>query len=268
MKRSSTGNRSRSAVLPARRAGLRLRATDVDVWRVALDAQPDAAVAELHRLLSPDEAARAAKFYFDRDRRRFVVGRGVLRVLLARYLDCPPDDIAFTYGSSGKPALAGLPDEPLHFNLAHSEGLAVYAFTRVGEVGVDLERVRDLPDWEYIASTCFSPADRARVNGADGDERRVEFFRAWTRQEALLKATGDGMDALDVPAVAPAGEEFAIYPLCPGQDYVGALAIGRAARWASTHQWRSSPWPGKAQAPRGGRRIALSRLSSNGIQFL
>ena len=96
---------------------LTLSGDDVHVWRAALD-QPEWRIRQLASTLSADERARAARFYFEHDRRHFIVGRGLLRAILGCYLGIEPHRLAFGYGAHGKPALA----EPsvgrrLRFNL-------------------------------------------------------------------------------------------------------------------------------------------------------
>jgi 4'-phosphopantetheinyl transferase len=215
----------RAGVTTSRFTALPLRADDVDIWRAALDEQPDDVVRFLQTLLSVDERQRADAFFFERDRRRFVVGRGILRMLVARYVGGRPETVAFCYGPHGKPALRD--GGGLYFNVAHSEGLALYAFTRVGEVGIDVECMRDLPDWEQIAESAFSPHELAQLRACPPEQRRDEFFRAWARQEAVLKALGTGLGA-----VAETGAEsgFIVYPLDAGAGFAAALACSPAAR--------------------------------------
>ncbi len=205
---------------------LRLQMGDVEVWSANLDDQPIEAVRVMHALLSADEVARARQFFFDRDRRRYIIGRGILRMLLARTLDCAPHELELVYGPNGKPALA-VPSEPMFFNVAHSEGLALYAFTRVGEIGIDLEAIRDLPEWEQVAESAFSPQELAQLRSWPGEKRREEFFHAWARQEAVLKALGTGLGG----ALPPFAEScFKVYPLAAGPGFAAALAVSPAAR--------------------------------------
>ena len=266
MRRPATSDRgagSRPALL-ATDAGsatlLPLRPADVDVWRAALDHQPDEVVQFLQGLLSPDESQRAAGFYFERDRRRFVVCRGILRILLSRYLGCAPQELAFCYGANGKPALAepaaAIAEGPLHFNVAHSEGAALFAFTRAGEVGIDVESMRDLPDWEQVAEAAFSPHELAQLRACPAECRRDEFFRAWTRQEAVLKALGIGLGAI---AEVGAESAFNVYPLEAGPGFAAALACSPAAR----KPLRILGW--SSSAGRNGRRAPAidSTLQSN-----
>ncbi len=104
----------------------------------------------LRSRLSSDELARAARFHFERDRTRFSVARAALREILAHYLGTSPAEIAFVYGDHGKPALAP-PYGDLRFNLSHSHDLALCAVARGSEVGVDVERIRELDDLEGMA---------------------------------------------------------------------------------------------------------------------
>lgn len=239
----------------------RLRARDVDLWRVPLDAQPDEWVEQLGGTLSEDEQSRAEGFHFERDCRRFVVGRGLLRVLLGRYVDRAPEDLVFTYGPNGKPYLAG---EDVHFNLAHSEGLAVFAFTRAGDVGLDLERVRELPDWPAITATCFPADERRRVQRAAPTDRLAEFFRAWTRQEARLKAAGTGLGADD--PVLEHGRCVHALQVAPG--FEGALAVSREAHWATCFSWEDSKRIGRTRPFRRSPRVKLQPLVNGRLEFL
>src|ERR1700730_18249872 len=77
---------------------------EVHIWAIALD-QPSARVSAFSDTLSPDEQIRAGRFHFDRDRNRFIVGRGWLRALLGQYLGCAPAQLQFDYGNRGKPAI-------------------------------------------------------------------------------------------------------------------------------------------------------------------
>jgi len=238
-----------------------LGADEVHLWRVALD-QPAAVLQGLGQTLAADEAARAARFYFDRDRRHFTAGRGMLRLLLAQYLDLAPDVIRFTYGPQNKPALAEAmrPAEagrgPLQFNLSHSHGQALYAFTWGREIGVDLEQVRPMPDAESIAGRFFSARDYATFLTLPATQRDEGFFNCWTRKEAYIKALGEGLshplDRFDVSlrpgepaqllAVAEAPEEverWSMRSLKPVFGYVAALVVeGR--------DWSLRCWGGEA----------------------
>jgi 4'-phosphopantetheinyl transferase len=190
--------------------------------------RPEWPIDELRELLSDDERAQVAKFRFEADRRRYAVGRGMLRLWLSRYLNRAPQELKFRYGPNGKPLVEDGGD--LHFNLSHSGGLAAYAATRAGEVGIDLERLHELVGWEHISVLCFAPEERALISAQAPAEQLAQFFRLWTRHEAWLKAWGAGLgdpatptpdgDAWSRPGAAGMLETFA-----PAPDYIASVAV-------------------------------------------
>jgi 4'-phosphopantetheinyl transferase len=216
----------------------------IQVWAVVTEA-PDSIVAELEELLSPDEKIRASRFRFDRHRRSFVIARGTLRILLGRYLDRAPAGIQFECGAKGKPAVA--PRNELEFNVSHSGGLATFAFTLGCQIGIDLEKIRPLPDMEPIARRFFNTDEAAEIMSLHPKERDRAFFLCWTRKEAYIKATGDGLSApLDDfrvtlrPCELPrfvhishdeaAAGAWTLHDLQFAPDYAGALAYRGSER--------------------------------------
>jgi 4'-phosphopantetheinyl transferase len=208
----------------------------VHVWRGEL------ASASL-RILSADERDKAAQFHFDKDRNRYIAARTILRQLIGRYENRPPEQIQFTYNTYGKPALDG---SSLRFNTSHSGNLALFAFARDKNVGVDLERIR--PDFasREIASQFFSPEEIAALRALAGESQTRAFFSCWTRKEALIKAHGSGLSlplhkfvvSLDAPARlvrtdfdTEAVEQWALHELEVGEGFAAALAVeGKAER--------------------------------------
>src|ERR1051326_2139961 len=131
---------------PLAPANLSLGVRDVHVWAANLDVTAKSLI-RLRSILSEDELLRAGRLHFDTHRNRFVAGRGILRMLLGKYLECAVDELNFTYGPNGKPALAGRNSQSgLFFNLAHSEDIALFVFTHVGPIGIDVERIRPVSD--------------------------------------------------------------------------------------------------------------------------
>ncbi|HTP85308.1 MAG TPA: 4'-phosphopantetheinyl transferase superfamily protein [Bryobacteraceae bacterium] len=165
---------------------LTLEPGEVHVWRVALDrpAEP------FRTLLSPDEMARAAKFRVPNGAERYIVGRGVLRTLLGRYTGVEPAGIVFVHNQFGKPEVPGT---NVCFNLSHSHGQALAAFTRGRAIGVDIERIREEVMREKIAERFFSPAEARALAALPADHQAQGFFNCWTRKEAWIKARGEGM---------------------------------------------------------------------------
>jgi 4'-phosphopantetheinyl transferase len=215
----------------------------VHLWIVRLEAGENNFARSL-AVLSPEETARAERFHFDRHRRAFVLGRAALRFLLASYLDMDAAVIQFVYGPQGKPALAPmLKNGPcsLRFNASHSGDLAAYTFTSGCEIGVDVERYRELPDLENIARRFFSPEEAAELLELSANDKASGFFNCWTRKEAYIKAMGGGLSIpLDsfrvtlVPGAAArmvsldgsndAARHWTLYHFTPAPHYAGAIA--------------------------------------------
>lgn len=173
---------------------------EVHAWWVPLD-PPDAVQAALLATLSEDELARAGRFRFEDDRRRYVASRGALRRLLGAYLAENPASLRFSYTAEGKPGLVPpapvreSDDRKLSFNVSHSHELAVVAVNRTLRIGVDVEQVRTVEDIDGLASRFFSEEERSALASLDATERTEAFFRCWTRKEAYVKATGVGVGA-------------------------------------------------------------------------
>jgi 4'-phosphopantetheinyl transferase len=150
------------------------------------------AVEEAAGLLSGDEAERAARFVFALHRARWIAARAFLRRVLAARAGCGPRELRFVAGPGGKPALAHPAGEP-RFSLSHAEGYAACAVTSGHEVGMDLEVVRPVQDFDAVAARFFSPRETDDLRALPKAERLRGFFECWTRKEAFLKATGDGL---------------------------------------------------------------------------
>ncbi|MGD0012875.1 MAG: 4'-phosphopantetheinyl transferase superfamily protein [Bryobacteraceae bacterium] len=192
---------------------LSLAGDEVHVWRAELER------ADVAGELDSDELARTARFLSETARRRFTAAHGVLRRILARYTGIAAAALRFERTEFGKPYLAGT---PVHFNLAHSGVLALYAVARA-EVGVDLEQVRPGVDVMGIARRFLPEPECLELRALEGEEQRQAFFRLWTRREAYLKARGIGIRGLGEP-IAPG---FFLADLEPGPGYLGAVACAR-----------------------------------------
>ena len=232
----------------------------IDIWQVCLDSfespEPD-----FSGILSQDEVARASRFHFENDRRRFVRCRIALRVLLGSYLDVPPAAIRFRYGSNGKPEIAGLQDSrALRFNVTNSRRLALIAFSSGRAIGVDIEQVRPAPECVEIARRFFSDREVQALFALPANKRQQAFFACWTRKEAFLKATGKGLSyplsefSVSVDPNGPAElrevrenpdavTRWSLADVRPAEGYVGTLAFEgapcRIERWC----WTNSALP-------------------------
>lgn len=183
---------------------------DAHLWFATLNALHDR-LGRYADLLDEGERARVARFRFEPDRERYILGHGLLRELLGHYLAIAPGAVVMPRGRFGKPYVEG---HPLHFNLSDTKDAVLIAFSREQEIGADVETMTRTVDHEAVSEHYFTPeeiGDIART--ADGKRR---FLELWTRKEAVLKASGVGiMDDLRVLRVdaehntsAIAHEEF------------------------------------------------------------
>jgi 4'-phosphopantetheinyl transferase len=157
-----------------------LNSGEVRVWRVNLDDLR----AESLPAASPEEEARAARFVTETLRNRYLRSHRALRAVLGGLTSAP---LEFAVHEKGKPYLPAAPE--LRFNLSHSDRMALIAAALNVDVGVDVELVRDMPQSEAIAARFFPPSEALAMAAAQEGGR--EFFRRWTRIEAMLKARGD-----------------------------------------------------------------------------
>jgi 4'-phosphopantetheinyl transferase len=217
-------------------------AGEVHVWHVDLDAAGESP--RPGDLLSQDEFERGYRLHFARDVRRFMLTRGALRRRLGSYLDCPPQDIQFAYGAHGKPALASPASSALRFNVSHSGGRALLAFTTSSEIGIDLERLTPVPDALDLSSRFFALAEQIALEAVDPDQRDRAFLRGWTCKEAFVKATGEGLGypldgfAVSLTPEAPArllsleGADprgWSLLDFAPEEGFLAAVAVQHPA---------------------------------------
>jgi 4'-phosphopantetheinyl transferase len=168
-------------------------------------------------------------------------------MLLGRYLDEEPRNLRFSYSQYRKPSLAGS-ERSLCFNLSHSDGLVLFAIACGRDVGVDVERLRELRDAEAIARRFFSVSENAALRDLPPEQRLEGFYRCWTRKEAFIKALGEGLsrplDSFDVSIAGPAAllrmetqdvERWTLHDVMPGGEYTGALAVEGDVRVTCYH---------------------------------
>lgn len=171
------------------------------VWRIRI---PDVPTADSSRWLSAPEAARRDRFHRERDRARYATARAALRSLLSAYLG--GGEVPIEPDAGGKPHVPGA---DLSFNVSHAGDWALIAFAH-STVGVDIEEVRPIHDFNSVGQIAFADAELAALAAAAPADRASVFYRTWVRKEAYLKLTGEGMGAAprDI-AILPIDERFA-----------------------------------------------------------
>lgn len=170
-----------------------LAESELHCWLLAPETPAASALLERSQAwLSEEEKDRAARFHFERDRRLFLLGRGLARAHLGALLHLPPEGLRFQLQPKGKPELAeGQAPFPLFFNVSHTAGLVALALSG-SLVGIDVECFARLGDPLEVGATVFSPEEMEQLRSVDGDARHQLFATFWTLKEAYIKARGGG----------------------------------------------------------------------------
>jgi 4'-phosphopantetheinyl transferase len=162
---------------------------EIHLWTASISALKDQAVG-LELLLSEEEKKKVSFYKFEQTQLSYIVSQAVLRMLLAAYLDVKPADVKMGSHKKGKPYL--IHDSPVFFNISNSHDLCVYAFSCDAEVGIDIEKIRDLPDIDQLIEKNLTSRERSYIL-KDPAHKLNWFFRFWTFKESYLKAIGEGM---------------------------------------------------------------------------
>lgn len=209
----------------------------VHLWHARFDWLADRYTA-FEDMLAAEERLRAARYMAETVRLRFVLARGMLRQVLAGYMDIIPNALRLAYSLRGKPFIPG---SDLRFNLSHADGMIVLAISSGFEVGVDVERVRLMPEMATVARDNFSLYEQASLWSLPQVDQLPAFFRIWTRKEAVVKALGDGFASFgqfdvnhdDPPRILRVQDgdpaRLSLAHLDFGVDYAGALCVEGAA---------------------------------------
>jgi 4'-phosphopantetheinyl transferase len=190
--------------------------SEAHIWRIPLDGSVPVPPP------TPGELARAARFRFDRHKDEYLRSHAALRAILGTLTDARLD---FAVAEGGKPYLPNVPH--LKFNLSHSRGMALVGAVLDIEIGVDVEFLRPLSDYPAMAERFFPPSEAVGIV----DEH--DFFRRWTRVEAVLKARGIGIYGA---GTEPAGD-WTIVEIDAGPAHAAAVALPRAGVQIVVHDF-------------------------------
>jgi phosphopantetheinyl transferase len=184
-------------------------------------------------VLSATERSRAMRLKRDQDRRRYVARHAFVRRVLGAVLHRPPETLVFRTGRCGKPYLSGgfEPERKgvrgLNFSLSHSESILALAVTSGREMGIDVEVVRPVSSSLAIAAIPVGLETPEPLPSRPAGERDYTFYRLWTRNEAVAKMHGRGIDCRhshEPPTIARWILRSFTFDR-GGQQIVGAFAI-------------------------------------------
>lgn len=234
-----------------------LEAGELHLWIAGLDGATSelegtgSTIDRLAQSLPQEERKRAGEILAPQRRAHYVWGRVMLRSLLDRYLGEASAPHPLEYLREGKPVLA-TPHARLHFSVAHSEDLLTIAFSSPDPVGVDVERIRPMPEGNRIAQSYFTEGERRWLDASAGEDPDTAFFSLWTSKEAVVKAAGGGISHSwsetevvpgswgQTPPISPENDSPSRWTLlqpvvAPG--YAAAVAVARERASLKTFDW-------------------------------
>lgn len=218
-----------------------LNRDELHLWRIPLNI-PTQKIDLLKKALSADENIRADRLLDPAKRENFIASRGSLREILGQYLDLEPKKIQFEYGPKGKPFVKKNPLLDLSFNLSHAANWAALAITDGLEVGIDIEYIDPLLDYEKLTSQFFSSHERDRLQHFSFRRRRRGFYRIWTAKEAKLKCSGLGFSKQEedfgsesIDPLASWNNNFQLRTFHLRKHYVASLVV--AGEISSFKRW-------------------------------
>jgi len=166
---------------------------EVHVWMFHMNTTPPG-IKRFYPLLSSDEKERSERFVHFMHRKRFIASHGFLRLVLGRYLQIPAEHIQYDSKQRGKPVLnSAAHGETLHFNLSHSNHFAMLAVSRNLELGMDVEYIAPKHQWQKLTRRFFTEAEQQAIFELPETDQQRAFFQVWTRKEAHMKVTGQGL---------------------------------------------------------------------------
>jgi 4'-phosphopantetheinyl transferase len=231
---------------------LELPRDEIHLWLAGYDEIDTGRLDGAYRaLLNKFETEQQSRFYFERDRRRYLVTRALVRTVLSRYEPIAPNDWLFTNNAYGRPSVANeLKDCELFFNVSHTQNLIVLGVAKGRTLGVDVEHIRTRHASIDIARRYFAAVEVQALLETSTDRQLSRFFEYWTLKEAYIKARGMGLsiplDKFSFSYPNDAAIEFAVHPdlrddaehwqfwqLRPGPDHILALCAERIERCES-----------------------------------
>ncbi|MBD1394378.1 4'-phosphopantetheinyl transferase family protein [Mucilaginibacter glaciei] len=228
-----------------------LTENEVHVWQIRIGENLEL-LHNFSALLNQSEKQRGSKYLQQCDRDRFVISRGAQRVILAKYLNTDAARMEFALGENKKPYIATPAGSQLQFNVSHSGDWILIAVSQL-HVGSDLEYVDAEFHFDDILPEHFSSEEISYINERDKTKR---FYQLWTRKEALLKATGQGL-----------GEHLQMTPALDGVHGIHPSLVGNNADWVTQTFNLADNYIGSITVEGNAARLQFWRIDFSGIIF-
>jgi 4'-phosphopantetheinyl transferase len=227
-----------------------LTPAEIHVWLAFYDEiSDDSLLASYRKLLSAAEKEQETRFYFARDRRRYLVTRALVRTVLSRYASIQPIEWMFSMNAYGCPAAVNAQAKDLSFNISHTHSLIVLGVTRSRALGVDVENFRAREVSIDLMDRYFAPQEVEVLTAAPPHEQQYRFFEYWTFKEAYIKARGMGLSlplgkfsfqyaddrAVEIaihPELADDAARWQFWQFQPKPEYLVAICAERAGAWS------------------------------------
>jgi 4'-phosphopantetheinyl transferase len=217
---------------------------DIHVWYLDLNLFAHK-IDQLQKILCEEELRKAFQFRFEKHQNRFIITRGVLKIILSKYIDIEPEKIEFVYTQKGKPSfVTNSNEQSIEFNVSHSSDLALYAIAKETRIGIDVEKIKGNRELESIAKRFFCPREYQFISSLKDQEKEIAFYQAWTSKEAYLKATGEGLagglDAIELDLASKDRKiiklkreqnnirNWYLYNLDINDNYIATLAVNKS----------------------------------------
>ena len=223
-----------------------LTPAEIHVWLAFYDEiSDDSLLASYRKLLSVAEKEQETRFYFARDRRRYLVTRALVRTVLSRYASIQPSEWMFSTNAYGCPAVVNAQAKDLSFNISHTHSLIVLGVTRSRALGVDVENFQAREVSIDLMDRYFAPQEVEVLTAAPPHEQQYRFFEYWTFKEAYIKARGMGLSlpldkfsfqyaddrAVEIailPELADDAARWQFWQFQPKPEYLVAICAERA----------------------------------------
>jgi 4'-phosphopantetheinyl transferase len=183
-------------------------------------------------ILNDHEIQRWRRYHQEKDQQRYLVSRAVLKLMIGGYLNIPASEVMIGVGLNKKPIISNKETGRLQYNLTHSGEWILIAFSN-SMIGIDQEYIDQHFEFQQLLVRCFSQAEQKSILAAA--DSRMQFYKYWTRKEALVKATGKGIDeslplvpcmdgVWEIPFLMQGTDNWQVESFTIDENYIVAIA--------------------------------------------